>query len=455
MGEDSWRWWPGEDRADPADRGDADRAPADERTQFERERDRVLYSDEFERLRGVTQVLSPTEGVVCHDRHTHSIRVEQLSLRMATNERLLQSRPSWAPSDEVIPWAAAAAALAHDLGHPPFGHVAESELNTLLTSAPFRDPDGYEGNAQSFRILTRLACHRAGGRGLRLSRRVLRGVLKYPWLSSDIPVEFGDKRKYGAYLDDKDAFAFAVGVRSGTRGPRSIEAAIMDAADAITYSVHDMFDFYRAGLIDLGRLGQLELSMPASEAVEAFMLVASGFGAFADSRRDRELIQSGTSQLITLLIDGHNLSWSQADGWDLRPTPEMKSVMSLMQSLTKRFVIDSDKLAVTQVGHRRVIRRLFKTFFRALIRSEARLFAAFFRDEAERLADRVQDSIPESVRELLDKGLPIEAQSVETQVLICECGRLAADAVATLSDSQALALHARISGVLPVDGFLA
>lgn len=458
------RWWPDDSGAHQLAHADDGKAADDNRTWFERDRDRLLYADEFERLRGVTQVVSPTEGILCHDRHSHSLRVEQLAMRMATNQRLLATRPSGAPADEPHVQVVAAAALAHDIGHPPFGHVAEHELDTMLRSHPFRDPDGYEGNAQSFRILTRLASHRAGGRGLRLSRRVLLATLKYPWLSNAIPESYGEhKRKYGAYLDDRAAFDFVTDqVRIGSTNRRSIDAAIMDAADAITYSVHDLFDFYRAGLIDVGRaiergdqeIAALTSSKNGSEqnqlkALRALFSVFRAWPNYDDSRSMRNAVQTATSHLITTLVEGHSLAWSAEQGWELEGTLTVEYAMRFMQGLTKRYVIDSDTLAATQIGHRRVVKRLFRMYLLALGRDEVRVFPEFFRDDARVVSASLVNEIvkPSDFAEL---RIAFETVAEET---LRRAGRLAADVVASLTDRQALALSARSSGMSPQDGF--
>jgi len=123
------------------------------RTAFERDRDAILYTTAFRRLAGVTQVVSPAEGQVYHNRLTHSIEVAQIAQRLA--ERLLRTQPDLANRYSLNPSVVEAAALAHDLGHPPFGHVAENELNALVRDSSI--VDGYEGNAQSFRVVTKLA----------------------------------------------------------------------------------------------------------------------------------------------------------------------------------------------------------------------------------------------------------------------------------------------------------
>ena len=478
---DDQRWWPTPDGTARISEVDDGRAEDDPRTAFVRDRDRLLYTDEFERLRGVTQVVSPTEGILCHDRHSHSLRVEQLAMRMAQNGQLLASRPLDAPRGKPEIWVVAAAALAHDLGHPPFGHVAEEELNHLLRQPVIGDPDGFEGNAQSFRILTRLAAHRREGLGLRLTRRVLRATLKYPWLSSAMPAEYESHRKYGAYLDDRRAFAFAVGGSAGsTRAPRSLEAAIMDAADAITYSVHDLLDFFRAGLIDLGRLqtftpGERDEIARAKaptrdqrDGLTAIMPLFAGFQRYEDSLAGRADVQQLTSRLITTLVGRHRLHWNAPEGWTVAPDPQADYAMDFLQGLTRRFVIDSDTLAVTQVGHRRVVRRLFKLYIRSLVEREDRVFPAQFRGDAEQLGREIKAAPPEVVPN--PEPASVEGTSVSTDVsgirvrsddpilrvpkaLRMRAARLAADVVASLTDRQALSLNLRVSGLLPQDGF--
>lgn len=466
---DDQRWWPtlaGRSKFSDAHEG---RAADDPRNPYERDRDRLLYTDEFERLRGVTQVVSPTEGILCHDRHSHSLRVEQLAMRMTQNPTLLKTRPRGAPDDEPDLWVVAAAALAHDLGHPPFGHVAEQELDRLLRHESIGDRDGFEGNAQSFRIITRLAAHREEGQGLRLTRRVLRATLKYPWLSDSQPATVG-KRKYGAYGSDAEAFRFATAAPGHeSRASRSIEAAIMDAADAITYSVHDLLDFYRAGLIELGRLedshggahGHDDKTEPASSsdvaaALGRLLTLFKGWPRYDDSRESRADVQRLTSQLITTLLAQHELKWTDQDGWSLEARPEAAYVMNFLQGLTRRYVIDSDTLAVTQVGHRRVVRRLFRLYIRSLLEKEYRIFPALFRDEAEQLGAEISAIISQPRNNDVesdggtDPSDPIQRVPRELRV---RAARLSADVVASLTDRQALSLNLRVTGLLPQDGF--
>ena len=123
------------------------------RTSAQVDRDRLLYSPHLARLAEVTQVRSVDGGYLVHNRLTHSLKVAQLSRRIA--EKLIYDSKSSKAQIELDPDVAESAGLAHDMGHPPFGHIAEDELNRLLQEKP--GAGGYEGNAQTFRIVTRLS----------------------------------------------------------------------------------------------------------------------------------------------------------------------------------------------------------------------------------------------------------------------------------------------------------
>ena len=228
--------------------------PPEARTEGQRDRDRILYASALQRLGGITQVSPPESGYAFHTRLIHSVKVSQVALRVAQR---LKARAEPAGATAILKAldvdAVEAAGLGHDLGHPPFGHIAETELQRLAVGAEL---DGFEGNAQSFRILTRLGTagpFTAKSTGLNLTRRTLNGTLKYPWLRNTEDSERKDK--WGAYPPDSDIFKW---VRrdwpAEQETGRSLEAEIMDWADDVTYAVHDVDDFYRAGLIPIDRL---------------------------------------------------------------------------------------------------------------------------------------------------------------------------------------------------------
>jgi dGTPase len=255
--------------------------PESNRTPGQRDRDRILYSPAFRRLQAVTQViLAADEGYLQHNRLTHSLKVAQVGRRIAellkrtyttrAYERAIERRGGLDP--DVVE----AASLAHDLGHPPFGHIAEQRLQELMQGEGLRD--SFEGNAQSFRIVTRLSAIDPDYLGLDLTRATLNAILKYPWLRE------GRESKWGAYETEKDVFAWAREDRFEER-ERSLEADIMDWADDIAYAVHDVEDFFRVGLIPLGSLRTRHERLP-----EIFDRVAAKLSA--EKNPDRQVAAS-------------------------------------------------------------------------------------------------------------------------------------------------------------------
>jgi dGTPase len=394
-----------------------------------RDRDRLLYCNALRRLAGVTQVTSPMEGDVVHNRLTHTLKVAQVARRLA--ERLLiETDPERVRAiGGIDPEVVEAAALAHDLGHPPFGHVGERELDRLLGE---QDEEGYEGNAQSFRIVTKLAVHSEAHLGLNLTRATLDALLKYPWLKAQRP----DARKWGAYATELEDFQWVRGPAASIEA-RGIEAQIMDWADDITYAVHDVDDFYRAGIIPMHLLARddeeraqflastrARWAMTHPARIEIWERFADAFAhimrlmpirrPYTGTRTEQALLSRIRSGLITRFINAPVIVEPDGQGGARLEIPDdIQAEVATLKALDWFYVIESSAYRSQQQGFRRIVRELFQVF------------------------------CEDSAGELIPNWLGAELDPDATPA------RRAADILGALSDVQALRMYHRLSGLTP------
>ncbi len=434
---------------------------SDQRQAGQRDRDRILYSSAFKRLNGVTQVVSAAEGIIFHNRLTHSLKVAQLGRRIAehllTQPDQYERALAWGGLDpEVVD----AVGLAHDLGHPPFGHIAEKALDDLVTSGaglqppadrPRGEADGFEGNAQTFRIVTWLSAHHEKKyAGLNLSRGTLNAVLKYPW-PRDLAGAPDSKRykKYGYYRSEQQEFEFARELQAGAG--QSLEAAIMDFADGLAYSVHDLEDFIRAGLVPLSRLltgrewerfldewksearAELRADLADQSVLDTLWDLVRSLDLgdeYSGTLSQRARLRSRTSALIRRFLP--EVKIAAAGSEKALVVDEFHQVqMDFLQRLVWHYVIQNPRLATQQAGERRIVEELFKEFMRA---SEP--------DKHGRPRNRYV--LPPAVERDLDVVLRLEGEEQELARL-----RLAADAVCSFTDAEAIAMSNRLRGTAP------
>jgi len=381
-------------------------------------------------------VVSATEGRIFHNRLTHTMKVAQVASRITQMLRGEQGDLASALGG-IDPEVTEAAALAHDLGHPPFGHVAEHELACLVRAAG--DDDAYEGNAQTLRIVASVENRWNDTPGLDLTRATLNATLKYPWFKAS-----SGKRahKYSAYRGtESEAFTFARAL--GPEDTKCAEAEIMDWADDITFSVHDMEDFFRAGLIPLDRLRSDDREFDWfledvkarwaaddkdltnwAEFASAFDFLRQYFPErpYRDSHDDRADVRRLRSFLIQRYVVGPEDRRTfllrhpdTLDGRTVEIATSMVQEVEILKELTWAYVIMHPTLAAQQQGNRVVVRTLFNYFHDAAHAKRARC-------------------IPAGHRHRLGTITP---------------ARLAADVVSSLTDREALHLFGRISGHAP------
>ncbi len=404
----------------------------DQRSRFERDRDRILYSSAFRRLSGVTQIVRAGEADVFHTRQQHTIKVAQVGRRLA--QKCVAEQRELSESLGVDPEVVEAASLAHDLGHPPFGHAGEHVLHELVTEA---GGEGFEGNAQSFRIVTKLAVRFDECPGLDLTRATLAACLKYPWLR-DAGIQ-GRSKKWGAYQTESEDFTFARELFS--HDAKTAEADLMDWADDIAYSVHDLEDFHRCGFLPWHRiLGDHSeqivrraeenwFGKPTNaagrlrEALRSLTDFLSGsFGEllaepYEGARHQRQQLRTMTSQLIGRYIHAARLKEADVTGKSIVIASEEADEVLVLKQITRDYIINNPSLAAQQEGQVRIIRALFEAIFEDLAKEN---FPRY---------------LPTRLRYLW--GIDPEGSPA----------RFAADCIAGLTESEVIGLHARLHGL--------
>jgi dGTPase len=365
----------------------------DHRSPARKDRDRIIYTSAFRRLAEVTQVVSPSDAHVFHNRLTHSLQVSQVGRALA--EKLRENEEQCKLVGGIDPDTVEAACLAHDLGHPPFGHTAEDELNRLLGARS----GGFEGNAQSFRIVTKLAFKSTKHSGLDLTAGTLCAMLKYPWMRGE---NKSNPRKWGAYRSEAADFEFARKVGPRKRFTRSPEATLMDWADDVTYSVHDVEDFFRAGRIPLHLMAGTGESRERNRFFDDVYRRRSGddfprrsvleeaFGSilgfywriyepYSGTKDHRSRLRHFTSELIHRYIGSVQINTGTKS---IDVNPRHVEEVAILKELTWTYVIEAPSQGLQREGQRSVIRRLFEVYSDAITSPKRwTIFPPYYREE--------------------------------------------------------------------------
>ena len=364
-----------------------------DRDDFARDRARVLHSAALRRLSAKTQVVAPGSDDFIRTRLTHSLEVAQIGREFGS---------ALGCDADVVDTAC----LSHDLGHPPFGHHGESVLDELAS-----DAGGFEGNAQTLRVLTRLEPKRVhdDGRpaGLNLTRASLDAVVKYPWARGQGPYETA---KYGVYAADLPVFQW---FREGADGGvRCLEAQVMDWSDDVAYSVHDVEDAIASGRVDprvlysptevrvVAELAQTAYAPDLS--VEAFVaaaqrLVATGTvpHSFTGTRADLAALKDMTSRLIGRFLSAVEMATRSRYGpgslarfaADLVIPDDVRAECSLLKAVAAHYVMFTDERRSVMGRQEEVVRALVEGYRGHPERLDADLAADFAgaADDAARL----------------------------------------------------------------------
>ena len=395
-----------------------------QRDDFARDRARVLHSAALRRLAAKTQVLSPASPAdFARNRLTHSLEVAQVGRELATALRL---------SPDVVDTAC----LNHDLGHPPFGHNGERALNDWA-----RDIGGFEGNAQTLRIVTRLEPKVLGSDGvsygLNLTRASLDATCKYPWTAERPVPDAGGRLKFGVYAQDEEVFRW---MRADAPGRvRCIEAEVMDLSDDIAYSVHDFEDAIVNGYLDPSRLTAPGEHTGLVDAIQAWV----GYDFHRDELEDGLYRLTGLGEWLTR-FDGSR--------------PALARLKNLTSDLIGRFARAATAATrdaygspvLTRYRAHVVVPRVIEVEMAVLkgiigafvVSSEGR--KALYKEQR-----RVLRRLADALWEHPDQLDPVYAADFASAADDAQARRVVVDQVASLTDQLALAWHARLVG--PVD----
>nr|MDT0662464.1 deoxyguanosinetriphosphate triphosphohydrolase [Micromonospora sp. DSM 115978] len=385
---------------------------------YQRDRARVLHSAGFRRLAARTQVHTAGTDDFLRTRLTHSLEVAQIAREMG----------GWLGCD---PDVVDVAGLAHDLGHPPFGHNGEDALDALAGAC-----GGFEGNAQTLRVLTRLEAKVVGpdgaSAGLNLTRASLDASCKYPW-----PRRPG-QRKFGHYADDAEVFAW---LRLGAPGQRRcLEAQVMDWADDVAYSVHDVEDGIHGGWLKLAPL--------RDDPAERAALCADVAGRYSTEPAE------ALAEALAGLLDDPVLAPLVGYDGSHRAQAALKSATSV---LTGRFVAAAVTATRQRFGRRPLRRYAADLVVPGPVRAQCALLKGMAlryvmrRPGAQRRYERQRELLTELVHGLTARAPaaldPVFAPLWKAAPDDAARLRVVIDQVASLTDPAAVEWHRRVGAI--------
>ena len=333
-----------------------DEPPSNTRNAFQRDRDRIIHSTAFRRLEYKTQVFVNHEGDLFRTRLTHSLEVAQMARGIARTLNLHEDLTE-------------AIALAHDLGHTPFGHAGQDALNACM-----RDFGGFEHNLQSLRVVEKLELRYADFDGLNLSFEVREGILKHCAIKN--------AKQLGA-----------VGQRFLDKTSPSLEAQLTNYADEIAYNNHDIDDGLRSGLITIAQLAKVELF------ANNLAIVQAKYPKLEQKRLIHETIRRMINTLVVDLCthSAHNIAQHAPKNIsDIRQLPQLIGFSSeiveqnqKLKQFLRKHLYHHYKVNRMSAKATRIVRELFTGFFEntGLLPDEFQTYAEI--DKARAVADYI------------------------------------------------------------------
>ncbi|AKP73904.1 Deoxyguanosinetriphosphate triphosphohydrolase [Piscirickettsia salmonis] len=364
--------------------------PCDTRSVYQRDRARLIHSLSFRRLQGKTQVIGQGDSDFYRSRLTHSMEVAQIGAGLVDN---LKRR--YHTQDEYIPFPETALietlGLAHDIGHPPFGHGGEQALNYLM-----RADGGFEGNGQTLRLLSHLTTHTTPGFGLDMTRRTLVGVLKYPapysracghyppepksndttairvheWLP---PKCFFDDESQvvdwalGALLADEKQRFMSVSEQANYENMHYLpkyagfDTTLLNLADDIAYAVHDLEDAIFLGFISAHLWEEVAHLFNDSDWAKRFNLESISHDLFAESYQRKQMIGALVHAFISSVeIEQRQLFKDPLFDYQAFLPQEVADILQQLKELVKTHFINRHGLQALEYRGQQIIMRLFE-----------------------------------------------------------------------------------------------
>ncbi|EGK14507.1 dGTPase [Desmospora sp. 8437] len=356
------------------------RSERDLRDPFERDHGRIVHSAAFRRLQSKKQVLGTDRGDFHRTRLTHSMEVAQIARGIALSLNLRS--PLLPEGGKIDISLVEAAALAHDLGHPPFGHEGERALHRCMSGE-----GGFEGNAQTFRILTRLEGKK--GEGLNLTRALLLSVMKYPILLEKAlrdpghPQAADSPPKASIYSDDLEAFQWVLDpftveeIRFFTETEpeaspflrtcrKSLECSLIDLADDIAYATHDLEDAVNFRLVEVEELrGILEGTAPTLPYEELQQALALARNLHPRQEDFKYGLKQVVANLISAFVNHTDLvkqgdpAYSPRFLYRVVLPEELEQLNRALKETVRNRVIDSPDVQALAFKGDRIVRLLF------------------------------------------------------------------------------------------------